>query len=102
MKYAVHSGIGRRCSGTEPDGNSLRLGLAQANTAGHTHNVRLVHLDGHLADGVGGPIDHLQEAGTAQCLRVDSPGQLTGRATHKVRRSTVMHSNRTHAPQVTV
>lgn len=41
-----------------------------------THHVRLIHFDGHLAEGVCSPVDHLQEAGTAQSLGVVSPGHL--------------------------
>ena len=41
---------------------------------GHTHHVRLVHLDGHLADGVGRLVQHFEEAGAAKSLGAHRPG----------------------------
>lgn len=41
-----------------------------------THGVRLVHLDGHLVDGVGGLVDHPEDPGAAQSLGVDGARQL--------------------------
>lgn len=50
--------------------------------ASFTHSVWLVHLDGHLVDGICRLVDHSEKSGAAQSLSADRPRQLDNKQTN--------------------